>query len=101
MRSPASATVFALWLCLSSSGVCQSNGADQNKRPLPEYIQEFFLSDAVRNQEHGEFQLTVGLDARHTIATNATLKMEYGLTERLQVGFDLPYGTSEEENSEN
>jgi len=101
MRSPVRATLLGLWFCLSSSGVCQSNGTDQSKPPLPEYIQDFFLSDAVRNQERGEFQLTVGLDARHAVGSNTTLKMEYGVTERLQVGLDLPYGMSEEENWEN
>jgi len=101
MRSPLSATLLVLWFCLSSSAVCQSNNVNPNKPALPEYIQGFFLSDAVRNQERGEFQLTVGLDARHTVGTNTTLKMEYGVTKRLQVGLDLPYGMSEEENWEN
>ena len=101
MHPPVSATLLGLWLCLLPSAVCQSNGSDQNKSPLPEYIQEFFLSDAVRNQERGEFQLTVGLDTRHTTGTNTTVKMEYGVTDRHQVGLDLPYGVSEEENFEN
>jgi hypothetical protein len=94
MHPPVSATLLGLWLCLLPSAVCQSNGSDQNKSPLPEYIQEFFLSDAVRNQERGEFQRTVGLDARHRVGSNTTLEMEYGLTDRLQVGLDLPYGMS-------
>jgi hypothetical protein len=101
MRPPVSATLLGLWLCLSSSAVCQNKGTDQNKPPFPEYIQEFFLSDAVRNQERGEFQLAVGLDARRTTGTNTTVKMEYGVTDRLQVGLDLPYGVSQEENFEN
>jgi len=100
MRSPLSATLLGLWLCLPSSAVCQGNDSNPNKAPLPEYIQEFFLFDAVRNQERGELQLTVGLDTRRTIGTTAMLKMEYGVTERLQVGFDLPSGMSEEENAE-
>jgi hypothetical protein len=97
MCARVSATLHGLWLCLSPSAVCQSNVSDHNKPPLPEYIQEFFLSDAVRNQERGEFQLTVGVETRHTIGTNATPKMEYGVTERFQVGLDLPYRVSEEE----
>jgi len=89
--------------CLSPLAVCQKSGASvckHNRPPLPEYIQEFFLSDAVRNQDKGEVQLTFGVDSRQRIGTSALLKMEYGVTRRLQFGFELPYGMTEEAGSE-
>jgi hypothetical protein len=59
--------VFALALvCASYVALCQddhANSTGQSRRPLPEYIQDFFLSDAVRGQEKGEWQLTAGVDA--------------------------------------
>src|ERR1700758_3025316 len=96
------AFVFSL-VCVSHFAICQDNSAssgDHGKRPLPEYIQEFFLSDAVRCQEKGEWQLTAGVDSRQHIGKNSLLKTEYGVTNRLQFGVELPYGTTEEERLE-
>ena len=90
-------------VCLSHSAICQENlagGASHGKHPLPEYIQEFFLSDAVRCQEKGEWQLTAGVDSRQHIGTSGLLKTQYGLTNRLQLGVELPYGLTEEETHE-
>jgi hypothetical protein len=67
---------------------------------MPEYIQEFFLSDAVRNEDKGELQFTFGVDARRSLGTNAALQTEYGLTNRLQLNFELPYGFRAGEGSE-
>jgi hypothetical protein len=64
---------------------------------LPVYIEEFFLSEAVRSEEHGELQWTVdsmafrgkgsGADGQ-----SAELDIEYGITRRLQAGMETPYG---------
>jgi hypothetical protein len=75
-------------------------GGGQSKHQLKEYIQEFFLSDAVRCQERGEWQLTAGVDFRPSVGTVSLLKTEYGVTDRLQLGIELPYGLTEEESSE-
>jgi hypothetical protein len=90
-------------VCVSHSAICQENsagGANRSKHPLPEYVQEFFLSDAVRCQEKGEWQLTGGVDSRQRIGTSGLLKTQYGLTNRLQLGVELPYGLTEEETDE-
>jgi hypothetical protein len=91
-----------LVLCSSLPALGQNDGGSgtDSRRPLPEYVQEFFLSDAVRCQEKGELQITSGVDSRQQLGTSTWLKMEYGVTNRLQLGFDLPYGMTEEEKAE-
>lgn len=86
-------------VCLAHVLPCQerSAGGDGNKRQLPEYIQEFFLSDAVRCQGKGEWQLTAGVDSRQHIGASSVLKTQYGMTDRLQLAIELPYGSTEEE----
>jgi hypothetical protein len=46
--------------------------SNRSKLPLAEYIEEFFLSDAVRNQDKGELQLTLGVDFRRDIGRNSS-----------------------------
>jgi len=82
----------------SQNNLAQSSSRDE--RPLPEYVEEFFLSDAVRNQDKGEVQFTLGVESRQEVGTNAVAKVEYGVTKRLQLGFDLPYGMTEGESPE-
>ena len=91
-----------LVLCSSVVVLGQDDGVsnNHNRRPVPEYVQEFFLSDAVRCQEKGELQITSGVDFRQQLGASTWLKMEYGVTNRLQVGFNLPYGVTEEEKAE-
>jgi hypothetical protein len=90
-----------LWGCFSRVAMSQDmSSSGQSKRQLPEYIQDFFLSDAVRGQEKGEWQLTGGVDSRQHIGTSSFLKTECGVTNRLQLGVELPYGLTEEESSE-
>lgn len=65
--------------------------------PLPEYIEEFFLSEAVRSEERGELQLTVGGAAFRGRGSSkdgesVDLDVEFGLTDRLQLGLETPYG---------
>jgi hypothetical protein len=64
---------------------------------LPEYIEEFFLSEAVRSEERGELQLTVGGAAFRGRGSamdgkSVDLDIEYGLMDRLQLGLEAPYG---------
>jgi len=95
--------LLLLLFCIFPIAVCQDASSHIGKHgrpPITEYIEEFFLSDAVRNQDKGEVQLTFGVDSRQTIGTSTTLNMEYGVTRRLQLGFELPYGMTEEEGSE-
>ena len=76
------------------SARCQdsASGNSNIRAAMPEYIQEFFLSDAVRCQEKGELQFTLATESRHLVGTNAELQVEYGLTDRLQVAIEVPYG---------
>jgi hypothetical protein len=93
---------------LNPTSVCQTPSAKTAHTlhdVLPEYIQEFFLSEAVRSQEHGEVQLTVaGTDFRdHRSAADgksAALDFEYGITRRFQFAMELPYGIQSTETSE-
>jgi hypothetical protein len=55
-----------LFLTYLGAAACQ-NAPQAATSALPDYIQEFFLSDAVRNQDRGELQLTVGVDSRQKI----------------------------------
>ena len=73
---------------------CQesNSGGGKVNAPLPEYIQEFFLSDAVRSQEKGEVQITMATDSRRRMGSNAEMDIEYGLTNRLQISVEAPYG---------
>lgn len=64
---------------------------------MPVYIEEFFLSDAVRSEDRGELQLTVDSMAfRGRGSTmdgkSADLDIEFGITNRLQFQFETPYG---------
>jgi len=73
--------------------------------PLPEYIEEFFLSEAVRSEERTELQLTVDGAAFRGRGSSmdgksADLDIEYGLTDRLQLGFEAPYGINSTPTSE-
>jgi hypothetical protein len=73
--------------------------------PLPEYIEEFFLSEAVRSEERTELQLTIDSAAFRgrggsMDGDSAALDIEYGLTDRLQLGFEAPYGINSTPTSE-
>jgi len=73
--------------------------------PLPVYIEEFFLSEAVRSEEDGELQFTVATAAFRgrggsMDGDSADLDIEYGLTDRLQLGFETPYGIISTSTSE-
>jgi len=91
-----------LCLCFVSSfgaALSQSTTPSRSAQPpaLPTYIEEFFLSEGVRSENRGELQFT--LDAikqkNHRSpedGSSAELDIEYGMTDRLQFGLELPYG---------
>lgn len=72
---------------------------------LPVYIEEFFLSEAVRSEERGELQFTLsGISSRGQGSAadgkSANLDIEYGITGRLQLGIETPYGIQSTATSE-
>jgi hypothetical protein len=73
--------------------------------PLPEYIEEFFLSEAVRSEDRNELQLTLdgmAFKGRGSAmdGKSAGFDMEYGITSRLQFGCEGPYGIQSTPTSE-
>lgn len=96
------------------AAVCQSPGtipaptvktASEVQDVLPVYIEEFFLSEAVRSEEHGELQFTLdgmAFKGRGSAADgkSAGLNIEYGMTRRLQFGMEMPYGIQSTATSE-
>ena len=72
---------------------------------MPEYVEEFFLSEAVRSEERGELQLTLdgttsGGRGSAADGKSVDLDMEYGITQRLQLGIEIPYGIESTASSE-
>lgn len=103
--APASGACFAcLWMLLGANALCQSPSAPPSLSPqaaangaLPEYIEEFFLSEAVRSEEHNELQLTLQGMAFHGRGSSLDgdsvgIDTEYGITGRLQFGLEAPFG---------
>jgi|SRR5579862_1794643 len=94
-------SLFLFLLCGSSAEAQGPQvGSTQNPLPIHAYIEEFFLSEAVRNEDPGELQLTFSSDTRRGLGSNMILEMEYGLTKRLQLSSETPYGLSATANSE-
>ena len=88
--------IVSITALFPSSLSCQSSGFSPARETFPQYVQEFFLSDTVRNQDRGELQVTVGVGSQEDVGTTDILKLEYGLTRRLQLGFDQSYGNTDE-----
>ncbi len=85
----------------SGSAHVAAAAAVRNKPPIIDaYIEEFFLSEALRNEDPGELQLTIGTDSRQRLGSNVILQMEYGLTARLQLSSETAYGVRASGNSE-
>jgi len=87
-------------LAQESSSQSTSVPGVQKDSPIPEYIQEFFLSEAVRSQDQGELQITFGADSRVSLGSNLMYDMEYGLTNRLQLSSQTRYGLTATSKSE-
>jgi hypothetical protein len=104
------ASIFCIWLlaCLKPTAMCQTSAtkpAQTAQDVLPVYIEEFFLSEAVRSEEHGELQFTVDAIASRGNGSaadgkSADLDIEYGVTRRLQLGMEVPYGIQSTATSE-
>lgn len=108
--------IIGIWLLagLWPAAMCQTPGAKpapttktapKTQDVLPVYIEEFFLSEAVRNEEQGELQWTVdAMSSRGKGSAadgkSADLDMEYGITRRLQFGMEMPYGIQSTTTSE-
>lgn len=88
--------------------VCQTpiaKPSPASQDALPVYIEEFFLSEAVRSEEHGELQLTLdGMVSRGQGSAadgkSAGIDIEYGMTKRLQFTMETPYGIQSTASSE-
>ncbi|MGA3162289.1 MAG: hypothetical protein ABSC77_13865 [Terracidiphilus sp.] len=104
----ASTMGFCLMACLRPAAMGQAPSAKPAPAAqgvLPVYIEEFFLSEAVRSEEHGELQLTLdgmAFSGRGSAADgkSAGLDIEYGITRRLQFGMEVPYGIQSTATSE-
>ena len=95
--------LFVAAICASPAALCQDDSVPTGRgrsAPFPEYIQEFFFSDAVRNQDKGEVQITSGLATMQRAGTNILLKMEYGVTQRLEFNIEVPEGITEGESGQ-
>jgi hypothetical protein len=68
--------------------------------PMPTYIEEFFRSEAVRSEEKGELQSTLEAEGFRKNGVDADIDFEYGLTNRLQLNAELPYGIHSSGQSE-
>jgi hypothetical protein len=114
-RLPVSKTLLALRLALLTCSVCVRALHAQDVPPppapaappsvLPLYIEEFFLADAVRSEERGEYQVTFSGQSFRGNGSSldgkaAGLELEYGITSRLQLGLELPYGVQSSATSE-
>jgi hypothetical protein len=83
-----------LGLAIAVRALSQESYADRTSgnQVMPEYVQEFFMSEAVRCQEKGEVQLTLVTNSLETGGPVAAIQTEYGLTDRLQLSVEAPYG---------
>jgi hypothetical protein len=99
----------SLWLAVGAFTVmdfagranCQTNSpANTASKPMPEYIEDFFLSEAVRSEDKNELQSTLSAESFRRNGTDADLEFEYGLTNRLQLSTELPYGIQSSVQSE-
>ncbi len=99
------ASTVAMGQSSGAQPVSQAQSTTATSGALPVYIEEFFLSEAVRSEENGELQLTLSSTAfrgRGSVmdGSSAGLDIEYGLTDRLQLGLEVPYGIQSRPTSE-
>lgn len=81
-----------LFLAHSLPARAQNPSASAPNAPMQNLVEEFLLSDAVRAEDQGELQFTVGAEGLRHRGSNALLDIEYGITDRLQFTFEAPYG---------
>ena len=86
--------------------VCVVPAKGQNPAPAPpnaplkNLVEEFLLSDAVRAEDRGELQFTVGAAGLRHRGTALDTDVEYGITDRLQFSFEAPYGVTTQAQSD-
>lgn len=77
----------------------QAHPATSNP-PLQNLVEEFLLSEAVRSEDRGELQFTIGAEGLRHRGIDSSLDMEYGITDRLQFTMETPYGIQERPQSD-
>lgn len=70
------------------------------RSPMSIWIEEFFRSEAVRSEERGELQTTLLAEGFRRSGSDVDLDFEYGVTGRLQLSVELPYGIRSATQSE-
>jgi hypothetical protein len=85
-----SLTSFAVFFLFVAGGFPWRASAEENK--IPELTQELFFGEIVYPQDAGEFQFTTGGYFHREHANDWTIpySFEYGITDRLQIGFGFP-----------
>lgn len=70
----------------------QPSTTDEAGEPDGGLVEEYFVTESAFTQEAGEFQITSGLSLGTDDDESWALELavEYGITERLQVGFEIP-----------
>lgn len=63
-----------------------------NHLPMSTWIEEFFRSEAVRSEDKGELQSTLEAEGFRKNGADAELDFEYGVSDRLQLNAELPFG---------
>ena len=65
---------------------------DDEDEMIPQIVQEVFLGTAVYPQEQGELQVNVGYFQGNELLNdgNVPFEVEYGITDRFQIGLELP-----------
>jgi hypothetical protein len=96
-RSSRPATQALFGAAIAVAYVCAApsrSAAEESHDPLPEQIvNELFLGQAVTTQARHELQVTLGPSWRHHNKEDeitAPLEVELGITDRFQVGVELP-----------
>ncbi|MBX2852917.1 MAG: transporter [Phycisphaeraceae bacterium] len=84
---------WALLITVCTAVPAFADDADEHDGPAP-LLEELILGESAYTQEQGEFQTTIGFTFdREDDEKQSTLslEMEYGITDWLQVGFEVPY----------
>lgn len=86
---------FAIALCFTALSIVQGAAlAAADDDGFNEVIQEFFIAETVFSQKKGEIQATSGFEYWKNDSTRrmgVPLVLEYGVTNRFQVGINIPY----------
>jgi hypothetical protein len=93
-------SVLITVLCTTNASAEDDSHTDASA--LPQTVHELFLTESVFPNERGEYQPSVGADyQRHSSDSWSTLLnmgLEYGITDRLQVGLSMPWVSIHEDD---